>query len=139
MRDVREEWAIVLQRALSAELPRGWREAAPWGYPQQSELALIAGVFAAQVPQATAEQVASAFMMARPGRMLDDLADLAALTDDDVASALGDQWGASTVLGVPRRRAAVIREAAERLADAGIRSAREYRTGGCGPCGGSAR
>jgi hypothetical protein len=124
---MRDEWAVELQRALRAELPAGWRESAPWGYPQQAELAVIAGVFAAQTPMATAEEVAASYMMARPGRMLDDLADLAAVPETELSSMLGASWGASRVLGVPRMRAAVIVDAAQQLVTEGVRTAREYR------------
>ena len=124
---VRDEWAVALKGALAASLPRGWRESAPWGYPDQSELAVIAGVFSAQVPLPAAQSVASAFMVARPGRMLDDLADLASMPVEDLTGCLGDEWGATTVLGVARLRAAVIGDVARGLAEAGIRSGAEYR------------
>lgn len=124
---MRDEWAIMLQRALSGTLPRGWRESAPWGYPEQSELALIAGVFAAQLPQPTAEEVAASYMMARPGRMLNDLDELSRIDHDELAGMLGSAWGASRVLGVPRLRAAVIADAARELVAEGVRTAKDYR------------
>ncbi|WP_144018813.1 hypothetical protein [Demequina sp. NBRC 110056] len=124
---MRDDWGIIVQRALSPELPRGWRESAPWGYPDQAELAVIAGVFAAQLPQATAEEVAGSYMMARPGRMLDDLHELADIPVEQLAPMLGPAWGTTRVLGVPRMRAAVIHDAARVLAAEGVRTARDYR------------
>ncbi|WP_203654162.1 hypothetical protein [Demequina activiva] len=124
---MRDEWAVALQRALRDGLPAGWRESAPWGYPQQAELAVIAGVFAAQLPQSTAEEVAASYMMARPGRMLDDLSALAEVPVDDLSEMLGAAWGSSRVLGVTRLRAAVIADAAQQLVGEGVRSARQYR------------
>lgn len=122
-----DDWGVALQRAVSTELPRGWRDAAPWGFPAQAELALIGGVFAAQVQGRVVDSLASRYMVARPGRMLDNLADLAAIAPDDLAAYLGDEWGGSTVLGVPRRRVEVILEAAGLLAEQGITSAARFR------------
>ena len=121
------DWGIALQRAVSADLPRGWRDAAPWGFPAQAELGLIGGVFAAQVPGRVVDSLASRYMVARPGRMLDNLGDLAQIPADDLARFLGDEWGSSTVLGVPRRRVEVILEAAGLLADQGVTSAAGFR------------
>lgn len=118
---------MALKGALAASLPRGWRESAPWGYPDQSELAVIAGVFSAQVPLPAAQSVASCYMMARPGRMLDDLEDLASVPVEDLTAMLGAEWGASTVLGQSRLRAAVIGDVARTLCDAGVRSGADYR------------
>ncbi len=116
-----------LRGALAGILPTGWRDAAPWGYPGQSELALIAGVFAAQLqPQAVAD-IADSVMRRRPGSLLDDLADLAAVDPVDLRVVLGERWGDSTVLGVPRRRAEVIHEAALLLAHAGVRTAADLQ------------
>jgi hypothetical protein len=119
--------AKKLQPLLSAELPKGWRESAPWGYPQQSELALIAGVFGAQIPENVTSAVAAEYMMRRPGKMLNDLGELAALSEDELGALLGSQWGGSQVLGVPRTRAAVIHDAASILGASGIVSAQNYR------------
>lgn len=128
-----EDWGVALQRAVTTQLPRGWRDAAPWGFPAQAELGLIGGVFAAQVQARVVDSLASRYMVARPGRMLDNLADLAAIGADDLAGFLGDEWGASTVLGVPRRRVEVILEAARRLADHDIVTAARFREAALDP------
>ncbi|WP_156165206.1 hypothetical protein [Demequina silvatica] len=111
-----------LRAALGGILPAGWRDAAPWGYPAQSELALITGVFAAQLPAQSVADIADSVMRRRPGSSLDNLVDLAAIDPVDLRRVLGDRWGDSTVLGVPRRRADVIHESARLLSHAGIRT-----------------
>lgn len=116
-----------LYRQLSEVLPVGWRDDAPWGYPQQSELAVVAGVFRAQVPQAGVDAAIDTFMRARPHDLLDDLATTAAGGVDGVVAALGPRWGDTTVLGVPVRRAEVIHCAAEALVGEGVRSGEDLR------------
>ncbi|WP_062294521.1 hypothetical protein [Demequina phytophila] len=122
-----EDLVPRLRAALGGILPAGWRDAAPWGYPAQSELALITGVFAAQLPEQAVADIADSVMRRRPGSSLDSLADLAAIDPVDLRSVLGDRWGDSTVLGVPRRRADVIHESARLLAHTGIRTAADLQ------------
>ncbi|BDZ61279.1 hypothetical protein Lsed01_02453 [Demequina sediminis] len=116
-----------LRAALTGILPDGWRDAAPWGFPSQSELALITGVFAAQLPAAAVADIADTVMRRRAGSMLDDLADLVAIEPVDLRAVIGERWGDSTVLGVPRRRADVIHEAARLLVGTGIRTAKDFQ------------
>ncbi len=118
-----EDLVPNLRAALGGILPAGWRDAAPWGYPAQSELALITGVFASQLPEQAVGDIADSVMRRRPGSSLDNLVELAAIDPVDLRSILGDRWGDSTVLGVPRRRADVIHEAARLLTHSGVRSA----------------
>ncbi|WP_062518082.1 hypothetical protein [Demequina gelatinilytica] len=122
-----DELVAGLRGALAGILPTGWRDAAPWGYPGQSELALVTGVFAAQLPPQAVAEIADGVMRRRPGSVLDDLADLAAIDPVDLRIVLGERWGDSTVLGVPRRRAEVIHEAARLLVHAGVRSAADLQ------------
>lgn len=122
-----EDLVPELRAALGAVLPAGWRDSAPWGYPAQSELALVTGVYASQVPPASVAEIADNVMRRRPGRMLDDLAELVELEPDGVQHIIGERWGDSTVLGVPRRRAEVIHEAARLLVGTGIRTAKEFQ------------
>jgi hypothetical protein len=117
----------VLYERLGELLPEGWRDAAPWGYPKQVELALIAGVFRAQVPQASADAVVDTVMRARPYALLDDLAELASAGPHGMVEALGPRWGDTNVLGVPVLRAWVIHSAAEALVAVGVRSADDLR------------
>ncbi len=116
-----------LRAALPGILPAGWRDAAPWGYPRQSELALVTGVFAAQLQPPAVAEIADSVMRRRPGSLLDNLGDLAAIDPVELRSILGERWGDSTVLGVPRRRAEVIHEAAGVLAGAGLRTAADLQ------------
>lgn len=116
-----------LRAALAGVLPSEWRDAAPWGYPSQSELAVITGVFAAQIPAVAVAEIADTVMRRRPGRFLDDLSELAALDTLEVRRIVGERWGDSTVLGVPRRRADVIHEAAGALAALGVRTGRQLQ------------
>ncbi len=116
-----------LRAALGAVLPAGWRDSAPWGYPAQSELALITGVFAAQIPATAVAEIADTVMRRRPGKLLDDLADLVELEPDGISHVIGDRWGDTTVLGVPRRRAEVIHESARLLVGTGVRTAKELQ------------
>ncbi len=118
-----EDLVPNLRAALGGILPAGWRDAAPWGYPAQSELALITGVFASQLPEQAVADIADTVMRRRPGSSLDNLVDLAAIDPVDLRTILGERWGDSTVLGVPRRRADVIHEAARLLTHSGVRSA----------------
>ncbi|WP_062465417.1 hypothetical protein [Demequina soli] len=120
-----EDLVPNLRAALTGLLPAGWRDAAPWGYPAQSELALVTGVFAAQLPPNAVAEIADSVMRHRPGSSLDNLADLAAIDPVDLRGVIGDRWGDSTVLGVPRRRADVIHEAARLLSHAGLRTGRD--------------
>ncbi len=116
-----------LRAALAGILPQGWRDSAPWGYPGQSELALITGVFAAQLHAQAVADVADSVMRRRPGSLLDDLADLEAVDPVDLRRIIGERWGDSTVLGVPRRRADVIHEAARLLVHTGVRTSRDLQ------------
>lgn len=99
----------------------------PWGYPQQAELALIAGVFRAQTPQASVEAVVDTVMRSRSHALLDDLEQVAQLGTEGVVEMLGPRWGDTNVLGVPVLRAAVIHGAAQALVDVDVRSADELR------------
>lgn len=118
----------VLHRRLAEVLPAGWRDAAPWGYPQQVELALIAGVFRAQIPQAHVDAVVDVVMRARPHALFDDLHELAEAGAAGVVELLGPRWGDTNVLGVPILRAEVIARAARALVRMGIRSGDDLRT-----------
>ncbi|MDN4476273.1 hypothetical protein QQX09_10440 [Demequina sp. SYSU T00192] len=118
-----EDLVPNLRAALGGILPAGWRDAAPWGYPAQSELALITGVFASQLPEQAVADIADTVMRRRPGSSLDNLVELAAIDAVDLRGIIGDRWGDSTVLGVPRRRADVIHEAARLLTHSGVRTA----------------
>lgn len=118
----------VLYERLSELLPAGWRDAAPWGYPHQVELALIAGVFRAQTPQANTDAVVDFVMRSRSHSLLDDLAELSDAGADGVATVLGPVYGDSNVLGVPVLRAAVIHGAAAALVAEGVRSGEQLRT-----------
>jgi hypothetical protein len=117
----------VLHKSLSDLLPAGWREAAPWGYPDQVELALVAGVFRAQTPEATAGGAVDVFMRSRSHSMLDDLAELTESGVAGVVESLGPRWGDTNVLGVPVLRANVIHDAAQVLVGMGIRSGHDLR------------
>ncbi len=116
-----------LRAALGEVLPGAWRDSAPWGYPAQSELALITGVFASQVTAASVAEIADTVMRRTPGRMLDDLVALVDAEPAGIGHLIGERWGDSTVLGVPRRRADVIHEAARLLVGTGIRHATELQ------------
>jgi len=125
---VTDDLPVVLHRRLAEVLPDGWRDAAPWGYPQQVELALIAGVFCAQVPQVQADAVVDVVMRAKPHAMFDDLKELADAGTEGVVEMLGVRWGDTNVLGVPVLRAEVIARAARALVRMDIRSADDLRT-----------
>mgnify|MGYP002277452438 FL=1 len=122
-----EDLVPELRGALAGVLPSGWRDSAPWGFPAQSELALITGVFAAQIPPAAVGEIADNVMRRRPGHMLNDLAELVELEPAGVQGIIGERWGDTTVLGVPRRRSDVIHEAARLLVGTGIRTAAEFQ------------
>mgnify|MGYP005812933125 CR=1 FL=1 len=122
-----DERATALHAKLGELLPAGWRDSAPWGFPNQVELALVAGVFRAQVPQHSVNSVVDTFMRSRPTDLLDDLQNTASAGLDGVTAMLGDRWGATTVLGVPVRRAEVIHGAAVALVDVGVRTADDLR------------
>lgn len=122
-----DEWVKTLQRELSATLPSGWRDDAPWGYPQQAELALIAGVYGAQVTQQGVAEVVDSYMRTASRMMLDDLTALANTPLAELIVGVGTRWGDTNVLGVPVLRIAVVREAAVALAGAGVVSAADYR------------
>jgi len=117
----------VLYEQLGAVLPDGWRDAAPWGYPQQIELAVIAGVFRAQVPQSSVDAVVDTIMRSRQNALLDDLRDLAANGVPALVAALGPRWGDTNVLGVPVLRAQVIHSAATALVELGVGTAEDLR------------
>lgn len=123
-----DERPRLLHERLGKVLPAGWRDAAPWGYPQQLELALIAGVFRVQVPQASADAVVDTVMRARPNAMLDDLGEVARRGVGAMVETLGPRWGDTNVLGVPVLRAQVIHSAATALVEVGVSSADELRT-----------
>lgn len=123
-----DDRALVLYNRLAQVLPEGWRDATPWGYPQQVELALIAGVFRAQVPQSLTDAVVDVVMRARPHAMFDDLNELAVAGTSGVIELLGVRWGDTNVLGVPVLRAEVIARAARGLVSLDIRSADDLRT-----------
>jgi len=110
---------------LGALLPEGWRDAAPWGYPQQVELALIAGVFRAQTPQANVDALVDYVMHSRSHSLLDDANELVEGGVDGVVASIGPRWGGTNVLGVPVLRAAVIHDAAEVLVGLGVRSSND--------------
>jgi hypothetical protein len=112
---------------LAGLLPEGWRDAAQWGYPHQSELALIAGVFRAQTPQANVDELVDHVMHSRSHSLLDDLRDLANGGVEGVVKSLGPRWGDTNVLGVPVLRAVVIHGAATALVGAGVNSADDLR------------
>lgn len=122
-----EDLVPELRAALGAVLPSGWRDAAPWGYPAQGELALITGVYASQIPPASIAEIGDNVMRRRPGKLLDDLAELVELEPDGISQIIGERWGDSTVLGVPRRRAEVIHESARLLVGTGIRTAKDFQ------------
>jgi len=124
---VTDELPRLLRTRLGQVLPTGWRDLAPWGYPQQAQLALVAGVFRAQTPQASVDWVVDTVMRARPHSMLDDLADFANGDVAEVVEMLGPRWGDTNVLGVPVLRAKVIFDAACALVELGIRSADDLR------------
>jgi hypothetical protein len=117
-----------LHEALGELLPAGWRDAAPFGFPHQVELAVTAGVFRAQTPQASTDAVVDYVMRSRSHSLLDDLGDLAAMGVDGVVQMLGPVYGDSNVLGVPVLRAAVIHRAATALVATGVRSGEDLRT-----------
>jgi len=124
---VTDELPRLLRTRLGEVLPTGWRDLAPWGYPQQAQLALVAGVFRAQTPQSSVDWVVDTVMRARPHSMLDDLADFANGDVADVVEMLGPRWGDTNVLGVPVLRAKVIFDAACALVDLGVRSSGDLR------------
>ncbi|MGC4175693.1 hypothetical protein [Demequina sp.] len=117
----------LLYERLTELFPAGWRDAAPWGYPHQVELALIAGVFRAQTPQANADAVVDYVMRSRPSSLLDDLPELIVGGVDGVVKTLGSGWGDTNVLGVPVLRAAVIHDAAQALVGLGVNSGDDLR------------
>lgn len=119
--------AKELHAKLGGMLPEGWRDRAPWGFPNQVELGLVAGVFAAQVPQASVNSVVDTFMRARPSDFLDDLENTANAGVEGVVAMLGERWGDTNVLGVAVLRAAVIHGAAVALLDLGIRTSNDLR------------
>jgi hypothetical protein len=92
------------------------------------ELALIAGVFRAQTPQANTDAVVDFVMRSRSHSLLDDLTELADAGAAGVATVLGPVFGDSNVLGVPVLRAAVIHGAAAALVAEGVRTGEELRT-----------
>src|SRR4029079_15973695 len=112
---------------LSELLPEGWRDAAPFGFPHQVELAVTAVVFRAQTPQANTDGVVDYVMRSRSHALLDDLADLADIGVGGVVQMLGPVYGDSNVLGVPVLRAAVIHGAAAALVGEGVRSGEGLR------------
>ncbi|SEJ44883.1 hypothetical protein [Demequina mangrovi] len=112
-----------LHAGLVAMLPPGWRDSAPWGYPRHSELALIAGVFGAQLPAPAVGTVIDTVMVNRPQRGFDDLVDLVELGPIALRHILGARWGDSTVPGVDRLRADVVHEAAIALVESGVYNA----------------
>lgn len=116
-----------MHEGLTARFSSGWRDETPWGYPRQVELALIAGVYGAQVSAAGVAQVTDAYLHARPGSLLDDLGAIADRPLADLIHAVGDRWGDTTVLGVPVLRTTVIHEAASTLVARGVRSADDMR------------
>ncbi|MDN4477028.1 hypothetical protein [Demequina lignilytica] len=122
-----EDLVPNLRAALGEVLPGSWRDAAPWGYPAQCELALITGVFASQVPAASVAEIADTVMRRSPGKLLDDLTGLVDADTAGIQHLIGERWGDTTVLGVPRRRAEVIHEAARLLVGTGIRHAKELQ------------
>ena len=122
-----EDLVPNLRAALGEVLPGTWRDSAPWGYPAQCELALITGVFASQIPAASVAEIADTVMRRSPGRLLDDLVELVDVDVAGIQQLIGERWGDSTVLGVPRRRAEVIHEAARLLVGTGIRHAKELQ------------
>jgi len=124
---VTDERPLALYRDLGEVLPSGWRDATPWGYPDQVELAVVAGVFRAQVPQAGVDSVVDTFMRARPHDLLDDLTTMVNGGVAGTKAALGPRWGDTNVLGVPVLRAAVIYAAAEALVQHGVRSGADLR------------
>lgn len=117
----------LLHEKLSELLPEGWRDAAPFGFPHQVELAVTAGVFRAQTPQANTDAVVDYVMRSRSHALLDDLADLADIGVGGVVQMLGPVYGDSNVLGVPVLRAAVIHGAAAALVGEGVRSGEGLR------------
>lgn len=117
----------TLQRELSATLPAGWRDDAPWGYPQQSELGLIAGVYGAQVTTQGVAEVVDSYMRRASRLMLDDLTALANTPLEHLIVAVGTRWGDTNVLGVPVLRIAVVQEAAVALASEGVTTAAGFR------------
>lgn len=117
----------LLHAKLSEVLPTGWRDAAPFGFPHQVELAVTAGVFRAQTPQANTDAVVDFVMRSRSHSLLDDLGDLAAMGVDGVVQMLGPVYGDSNVLGVPVLRAAVVHGAASALVEEGVRSGEDLR------------
>ena len=125
---VTDERTLALYRNLGEVLPSGWRDATPWGYPKQLELAVVAGVFRAQVPQAGVDSVVDTFMRARPNDNLDDLSTMVGGGVAGTKAALGSRWGDTNVLGVPVLRAAVIHAAAEALLSVGVRSGADLRS-----------
>ena len=112
---------------LAAVLPEGWRDAAPWGYPRQVELALIAGVFRSQLKQSRVDELVDFVMRSRSHSLLDDLNEIVGAGEKGVVEALGPRWGDTNVLGVPVLRAAVIYNAAKALVDLGITSATDLQ------------
>ncbi len=124
---VMDEWVKALHAELAGLLPSGWRDATPWGYPQQSELAVLAAVYGAQILPAGVAEVVDHYMRARPRLMLDDLRAIASATVADLAEAVGPRWGETTVLGVPVRRVAVVHDIAVALVAEGIVTAKQFR------------
>jgi hypothetical protein len=122
--------ARVLREKLAAILPEGWRDSAAWGFPSQSELALVAGVFGAQVSTAAVGEVVDQYMLAKRGQMLDDLRVIADGSLKDLIAAVGPRWGDTNVLGVPVLRAQVAHEAAQVLVQNGVISAQDLRDRG---------
>lgn len=122
-----DEWVKPLQRELSAILPDGWRDDAPWGYPQQSELGLIAGVYGAQVTTQGVAEVVDSYMRLAGRHMLDDLSAIVEMPLEKLIVTVGTRWGDTNVLGVPVLRIHVVHEAAVALAAEGVRTAADFR------------
>ncbi|WP_156162402.1 hypothetical protein [Demequina iriomotensis] len=109
-----------LRTGITVMLEPGWRDAAPWGYPRHSELALLAGVFGAQLSGPLVGNVVDTALRNRPDRQFDDLVDLVARGPIWLRHILGERWGDSTVPGIDRLRAEVIHEAAAALVESGV-------------------
>ncbi len=123
-----DEWVKTLQAELAGMLPAGWRDATPWGYPQQAELAVLAAVYGAQILPAGVAEVVDNYMRARPRLMLDNLRAIAEGTVAELSSAVGPRWGETTVLGVPVRRVAVVHAIAIALVAEGVVTAKDFRS-----------
>ncbi|WP_156163734.1 hypothetical protein [Demequina subtropica] len=109
-----------LRTGLASMLAPGWRDAAPWGYPRHSELALIAGVYGTQLSAPLVGTVVDTVLRNRPERTFDDLVDLVERGPIVLRHILGERWGDTTVPGTARLRADVIYEAAAALVESGV-------------------